>query len=760
MLSSTIGELKELRARLEEALENSGAAAAWRFEVHAVAAGAAPSEQYLGIARTCDVYVLIVADQQSSATEAEYEVAYADNPHKVLPFFLGAGSAGVGPFRALIQDRHTRVKRDSADDLVQPIYDAIVEWIATGKAVHKQLIADLEQRIERARTAIADVPLILEPRVTLEENEHPVSEVIRGNSCVALMGIGGSGKTMGAVVAARRAARDGRTLPVYSIARENQVDPIGLIRERMDAVHFHASAELVEQWCRDGRVLLLVDGVEGLTASTRRLLMTGLSQWAERFPRSGVVVCARNFSSLEVHEFTRAAAAPLADTQMQDLLQAFGATDQTVRFSEQVRDIARWPMWATALIVYGSEARTGLDLLQKLVTTRLQTAGMSSAIEEAELRAAASYCAHRLWPATVSSAAHVLEVLTSWRTSEVAATAFVSRPAEDVLGRLEQAALLEIGDEVAFPHRLIATILAAEHAVSSNAERADPELAPFVAALADDDRHPDLLHRTIMGHSIFTLARYLRLSPSRGRRADPQADVSRLADAYRRWSAPQEELDLVMSSNWIAWRPASIATVRTCEDDGYEAWRSESDEAVQFWPTLPFGERSPEFIAAVYVLGRFRTRVLGLDPGGAPAATVTERDVQVLMRDEATLRLDVVRTLHDIRDARLELLGELGLDTGERLAPPSGEPQVTIWTPPGQSPSVHVAWGGDRPRVVIGSSAPRDVPGVTTSLRHLLDGLARKVAFDDLERDIEEELGCRLSAQNWSRPELVPAWAW
>src|SRR5258708_26767607 len=341
---------------------------------------------------------------------------------------------------------------------------------------------------------------------------------------------------------------------------------------------------------------------------------------------------------------------------MQDLLQAFGATDQTVRFSAQVRDIARWPMWPPALIVYGSEARTGLDLLKKLVTTRLQTAGMSSAIEEAELRAAASYCAHRLWPATVSSAAHVLEVLTSWRTSEVAATAFVSRPAEDVLGRLEQAALLEIGDEVAFPHRLIATILAAEHAVSSNAERADPELAPFVAALADDDRHPDLLHRTIMGQSMFTLARYLRLSPSRERKADPQADVSRLTYAYRRWSAPQEELHLVMSSNWIAWRPASIATVRTCEDDGYESWRSESGEAVQFLPTLPFGERSPEFIAAVYVLGRFRTRVLGLDPGGDPAATVTERDVQVLMRDEATLRLGVVRTLHDIRDARLQPL--------------------------------------------------------------------------------------------------------
>lgn len=413
-------------------------------------------------------------------------------------------------------------------------------------------------------------------------------------------------------------------------------------------------------------------------------------------------------------------------------------------------------MWATALIVYGPEARTGLDLLQRLVATRLQTAGMSSAIEAAELRSAASYCAHRLWPATASTAGHVLELLKRWRTSEE----FAPRPAEDVLRRLGEAALLEVGDEVAFPHRLIATILAAEHIVAGNGKALDQELAPFVAALADDDGHLELLHQTLLDYPVFVLARYLRLSPPRRRNDEANADVRRLADAYRLWSSPHGELDVMMSSTWIAWRPASVASARVCGDHEYGTWRSESEAPVQFWPSPPFTERSPEFIAAVYVLGRFRTRVLELDPGVDQAATVTEEDVRALLPDETTLTRTVAQTLRDRRDARLKLLAKLGLGNDKKLQPQSGEPLVTITTPPGEAPLVRLEWRIDHPHGVISPSGVGDMLSMTTSVRHLLSGGADKVAFDDLERAIEEELGCRLSAQNWTRPELVPAWAW
>jgi hypothetical protein len=155
MLSSTIGELATLRAEVGRGVEEAGVATAWRFEVHAVAEGSPPEEQYLGIATMCDLYIVIISSQQSDATEAEYQSAYADNPDKILAFFVGDGTPAVAEFRALIESRHTRVQRPTADALVDPITNAILEAVSTGRMVRPSLLLGLDQRIDRARTAIA-----------------------------------------------------------------------------------------------------------------------------------------------------------------------------------------------------------------------------------------------------------------------------------------------------------------------------------------------------------------------------------------------------------------------------------------------------------------------------------------------------------------------------------------------------------------------------------------------------------------------------
>lgn len=762
MLSSTIGELATLRRQVGDRVEQQQVATAWRFEEHAVAAGTPPDDQYLSIASTCDLYVLVVADQQSPATQAEYKKAYEDNPAKILPFFIGSGSAAVADFRSIIDGRHTRVEKGSMAELVEPITQAILEAIGTGGVVRASLVADIDRRIERGRTAIADVPMILEPRIIASGTPCPAAEIIRPGRRVALTGIGGSGKTMTAAVAARRAAGDGHVLPLYVTPAEGQIDPVELIRQRLEAVRFRASDDLLDRWGAEGRVMLLIDGVEGLTATARRRLMNAVASWSERFPRCGVVISARRFSELELPDFERVEVAPLGQQQMHDLMEALGAEGRPMRFSDQVRDIGRWPMWATALIVYGTEASTGLKLLQRLVNARLDTAGMSSAVEVEELRAAARFVARDQWPATMSSVPEMLDRLRRWRDESPGAATFISKPPEEVLSRLGEAALLEVGDEVSFPHRLLATILAAEQSVREPGAQlaSDDELTPFVTALADDDAHVHRVHALLGAHSVFVLARYLRLSPPRARRNDLEVDVLRLAEAFRLWSSAGEKLDVVVGDVWIAWRPADNFRVDHRANDGYAHWRFESDEPIEFWRIPPFRDHTPEFVAAISILSRFRNQVLALDPKGDPWRAMSANRLGEMMSSPAQLARKVVEVLESRRRAHLELLEALRMLEVTALRPPDGEPQVTIWTPDKGEPLVHVSWGSNPASVELLPAAPAPSPGTTGLLAHLLGGEPHAVAYEALKRNIETELGCRLGAQTWSRPDLVPAWAW
>src|SRR5581483_7518382 len=208
MLSSTIGELADLRLTAMERVESAAIADAWLFEMHAVASGAAPAIQYLDLARSCDLFVVIVASQ--------YEAAHADNPEKVLPFFVGDGSAEVEGFRELLESRHTRVKRRRALDLVNPIAQAIIGAVESGRILRSALIRVLDDRIERSRCLVADIPMILEPKIVTDGLASTARESVARDMHVALSGIGGSGKTLCAALSARRLAKHESLLPIFA----------------------------------------------------------------------------------------------------------------------------------------------------------------------------------------------------------------------------------------------------------------------------------------------------------------------------------------------------------------------------------------------------------------------------------------------------------------------------------------------------------------------------------------------------------------
>lgn len=766
MVSSTITELAELRDAVAAGVNEAGVAQAWLFEHHAAASGNPPDEQYLRLAATCDLYVLVVAAQGSEATTDEYVAAHDDHPEKVLPFFLGDTTDESAHLRKLVAARHTFVKRATVGELVPVIVDAVVGAVLNGEILRRTIATELDRWIERSRTAIADIPVLARPHVNVDQKRWSVTDVVRTGARIALRGMGGAGKSTAVAVAARHAARDGRTLPIVVTAAEGRSAVETLIRHRLEGHKFAAAADLLTRWGHEGRVLLVVDGVESLTPTGRRRLLLDVTRWADRFPRSGVTVCARRFDPLELGGFDRVDVAPLRTHELDDLLAAAGLGGHHPRLNPQIADIARWPMWATALIAYGIDAETGLDLLRQLVTARMQTAGMSSTLERSELRAAAGALALHAWPATSVPTDAALDHVRRWMAQPGTASRFVSQPASDVLHRLGEAGLVEVAEDVAFPHRLLATALAAEAAVESGHGDGHPdvELAPFVAAVADDDRHVDQVRNVLAAHDVFTVARYLRLSPPRQSTGHVVADVRRLVDAHLAWSPVGEALDVIYTDRWIAWRPAGTGAVITCADsDEFAAWRRASDATISSWSPLPFTNRTPEFVAAAYTLDRFRSLVVALDPGGSQWGGTAPADLHALARDRNELAERTLDALRKRRELRREMTESLGLAHVADMRPPSGEPRATVFLRRRSEPIVSYAWGHAAPAVDVVDEHVDDRTQAGSSsmwLSNLLDGDDRAVAYNDLKKAIEGALGCRLQAQTWTTPELVPAWVW
>ena len=266
MFSSTIDELASVRDEAALLIDNVGIAQSWRYEVHAVASGARASEQYLGIAATCDLFVLIVASEASQATEDEYKKAYQDNPDKILVFYVGDGSPEVRAFRSRLDNAHARIQKGTATELVRPIADSVVEAVQTGKIVRKALRSRLDEHIERSRTLVTSLSAMLLPSVQSESgDEQTFTELVKGELRLALSGVGGSGKTTCAAIVARMRSTDQRVLPIIASVAGQSESVTDLIQSSLSSVRFRADPSLIQRWAGEGRLFLVIDGIESLS---------------------------------------------------------------------------------------------------------------------------------------------------------------------------------------------------------------------------------------------------------------------------------------------------------------------------------------------------------------------------------------------------------------------------------------------------------------------------------------------------------------
>jgi hypothetical protein len=647
---------------------------------------------------------------------------------------------------------------------VEEISRSIVEAVETGKLLRPALLQSIEDRIEKSRTLIADVPLV-DPRILGGGHEGYARDMLTQDGHVSLSGIGGAGKTICAAITAHRAAMDGRTLPLLVTVTHESTRLEDLILRGFSAIRFQLGTELLTRWAHEGRLFVVVDGIEAVEGRNRRRLMNSIAEWGEQYPRSGIVVCARQMVPGELDAFMAFSMAPISASQLHDMAIALGL--QAVhRFPEQVADLARWPMWATALLVYGPQSHTGLELLQTLIEARLRASGMSSALELEELRSASTFLAHEVWPDTECTAAEALTYLATWSATDSTRMRFEARTAEDLLGRLGQAGLVEIGSIVSFPHRLFATILASEYA-SKNTARAinsSPELSPFVAALLDDDRHSDVLTQLLGGGHVFAVARFLRLSPPHPRSPNLETDVARMINSLQSLSHDGTSLQVITGEEWIAWRESQSQGIDLRASDGdYMLWRSRSNVEVEFWPFSPFLTRTPEFIAAIQVLRKFRREVLQLDPGGNPHGSMPSSRVRTLLKNKDDAETLVLQRLSERREAFNELVSQLGMSEIEELQAPKGEPQVMIHPGSEAGPWMDLSWADQPPQVTfVTSEASESVFESYTRMGvdALLSNNAASAAYATLTSKIEGALGCRLTSQAWERPELISAWAW
>ena len=67
-----------------------------------------------------------------------------------------------------------------------------------------------------------------------------------------------------------------------------------LIASAFDAVRFQPGRELIERYCREGRLVLCLDGLDDLSADVRSELLDDVVRFAEAAPRVRLVVLARN----------------------------------------------------------------------------------------------------------------------------------------------------------------------------------------------------------------------------------------------------------------------------------------------------------------------------------------------------------------------------------------------------------------------------------------------------------------------------------
>lgn len=771
-------ELDIPRAEIESAIRDANFADGWLFEFHAVSTGAPADVQYLTTAENCDLLVLIIGSEMSTATRDEYLRAYGDNPDKILAFYVGAGGDEVADFRSLIDSRHSRTQLEGTSGLAEAVLRAIETAIANGRVTFPSLRRMLLERIAEADRlialdpALAFVPCVFDPSTDERIRLHALW---RREPRIVLVDIGGAGKTYGALAALFTLGNDGSTLPIYVQPDGVEKDPIELIARAFDAARFQPGVEHIERYCREGRVAVCVDGIDQLNSEARTELLDAVDAFSRRFPRVRLIALTRAMRDDRMTMFARAEMAPLPDRALETLFELHGRPGVVVDrdVPDEIVDLARRPFFAGALATTGLDAETGLVVVQRLVERRLG-AVVESDQSRLKLRFVAGELAKAARPATTIDLATAYEVVASALGAHDVTRLFEAEPAEALIDRIRMTGLASVDHaQLQLVHPLVATLLAAEAIVVREELPQiladDWELVAFVTALLPEARDSDIVD-ALASTDIFTIARALRLRPTVARRARVDRDAERYLEARRRFDALHSDCRglagfAFMSADEDGWLCARERTqegveVVTAVAD-FDQWNMPGTTGVTeftMWPTNPFSSRLPVFVAAADSVLGFKVRahqLLAIDPSDEFKAMVEpEQDLSAL--DEGALEGFLVAYFREYRDSLRTLARSAGLDSSSEISVPRGEPKIHLWERGADGVWVQVQWSDGAAEV--GSKGPKMIGGSAVPLNGLGTPVLR--AKGALRADLERALGSPLDSTSSLRPHMLAGWSW
>jgi hypothetical protein len=781
-ISSAIAGLTELRARISERLEALELAEQWLFELHTTAAGEPAEAHYLDIARSCDLMIVIVGDRRTEGTEDEYDQAFLDNPDKVLPFFLGDGSDEVKPFRDLLQqpDRHLRKKVDNEDDLVEAVVSAVEAAVRSGRLVTAPLRRALAARLDALDQLISlDPPRSYLPALDAGGARLGWNQALSQASPMLVVGPGGAGKTYGALTALHQLSLVNRTrlreredhdqapldvvLPLYLRATADEHRMPGLVAQAFAAARFFPGPELTEQYSREGRLAVVVDGYDDLTAAHREALLESLAAWQMANPRCRFALLARAVPENQLLDFNRLAAAPFDEDQIVEMFECEGRSIRgMIDVPAELTDLIVWPFWCAALARFGLEASSGLALLRNILEGRL--AATHDPARATKLRAAMGWLALKAYPSPGFSHADGLEWLAEWQLTPEAQARFESETAEALLEAVRHSGLIQPEDQqLVFLHPLLAGVLAAEAALPDPTQekvQASGELSVFCAALLGEEAHETVLE-LLAARDIFFVARVLRLHVPRSRSSDPSPDLQRYQQALRAlapMAGPLDEAALSGSTVRSARAEGWMALTHVQGDepalvDSYEELTSgEPDSEVVVWQGDPFAERLPEHLAAAEILMRFKRAFDDLTHSepephqGVPSAPEDREELSTRLLEHTRAVAEAERTLRE----------QAGLAHSQSLPTLEGEAQLVISSSNGGR-WIDETWGHDEPEVRFEGEAQ---PDGWDSVARFLAEEAHDAARDRLRKRVEKEIGSALGSAAWNRPTALAGWVW
>lgn len=771
-VSSSMREFEEVRGELEARLTEIGGVESWFFEFHAVASGAPPEVQYLDYARSCDLFVLVLGRSESVATMAEYRAAFEDNPQKILPFYFGPTSPEIQPFRDLVDQRHSRVLATKTDQLLGSIVAAVDEAVALGTPVVNELCVDLERRIHHLENFVQLlVQLTFVPLVDVRDQEAQLlASVAMLDENFVLTGPGGSGKTFASIVQLLKWARSQpQRLPLYLRADAEEANATSLIKRGLGAMRFYPGDDLVERYGREGRLLLVFDGVDELSDDLRGAYLDSVERFAARFPRCKMLFLTRRLPDERLASFEKLRMSPLSQDAILDFLEVQGYPPLGQwDIPAEIRDLVAWPLWIQMFAKFGAEAGSALSLLQRLVDYRLQRWKATEGLR-LKTRQVLSELALSARPGVVISRSEATERLAEWSLSPTTTARFNVEPAEKMIDSALATGLVEAeGQALIFIHPLIGTYIAAEGGASRSSvpelSATDRELAAFLAPMLDEARAEDFV-AVLCQHDIFTLARTLRLTRPKPRRSNIEGDIARFDRAFSALAGLAGFADTLegtttlalLGGPWIAVGRVvgdcpRVATVKSAEHQLDTLFPT----GFVYWDANPFNTRSPELVAAAEVLAKFKERFVAMRPLGDPHGDYREVDVEAEVRAPEALENRVFAFLDAYNLAKRRFAAAVSLSNNKLVALGEREPIATLFVH-GESSRVRVDWGQEQRTFVIHQEDP-DYRGYP--LQTILDADPDAVAYDELKKEVEREIGSSIRSQAWSKPYLLAGWAW